>query len=236
AAPVGHQKLAVVPRKRGHHIERAERIERAKLDPGLPEEAPVFPGGADRAEPVMKDADLHALARARGEQLGKAPAHRIAADDVVLEMDPALGAGDEVVHRGIAVGPVDERRHAVPGNRAATRGAVHGGVHRLNPAGRLVLRHPAPRPISRSWGRSAASTKSMCWSSGTPSSSAPRSTSSRLTPRAKALSFSFFRTLFTSRSARLLDGRTSAHATRNPQSSSTAKSARAIGVSRETPV
>ena len=54
--------------------------------------------------------------------------------------------------------------------------------------------------------------------------------------RAKALSFSFFLTDETSRSSRLFDGRTSAHATRKPQSSSVAKSARAICVSRGTPV
>ena len=47
--------------------------------------------------------------------------------------------------------------------------------------------------------------------------------SSRFTPRAKALSLSFFFTLDTSRSCRLFDGRTRAHATRKPHSSSTAK-------------
>ena len=59
---------------------------------------------------------------------------------------------------------------------------------------------------------------------------------SRLTPRAKALSLSFFLTLDTSRSARLREGRTSAQATRKPQSSSTANSACAIGVIRGVPV
>src|ERR1044072_3577744 len=75
----------------------------------------------------------------------------------------------------------------------------------------------------------------MCSSSGTPSSSAPWRTSSRFTPRANALSFSFFFTEETSRSLKLLDGRTSAHATRNPHSSSTANNVFAIGVSPGTP-
>src|SRR6185436_6293196 len=74
--------------------------------------------------------------------------------------------------------------------------------------------------------------KAMCWSSGTPKSAAPCSTSSRLTPRANALSLSFFLTLETSRSDRLRDGRTRAQATRKPESSSTANSAFAIGVAR----
>src|SRR6266498_3105829 len=64
---------------------------------------------------------------------------------------------------------------------------------------------------------------------------APGRTSSRFPPRATALSLSFFLTEATSRSAKLFEGRTNAQATRNPHSSSTAKSARAIGVSRGTP-
>src|SRR2546430_10438390 len=47
---------------------------------------------------------------------------------------------------------------------------------------------------------------------------------------------SFFFTDDTSRSAKLLDGRTSAHATRKPHNSSTANSVCAIRLSRGTPV
>src|SRR5437762_3561950 len=61
--------------------------------------------------------------------------------------------------------------------------------------------------------------KAMCSSRGTPSSSAPWRTSSRFTPRANALSLSFFLTEETSRSERLFDGRTNAQATRKPHNS-----------------
>ena len=75
-------------------------------------------------------------------------------------------------------------------------------------------------------------TKRMCSSRSTPSSSFPCRMSSRLTERAKALSFSLFLTDLTSSHPGLV-GRTKArHATRKPQSSSVANSARAIAVSR----
>src|SRR5687768_368761 len=110
--------------------------------------------------------------------------------------------------------------------RARQRGGRVGG-------GRLYGHHP--RPNDGSTGRSAWMQKPMCSSSGTPSSSAPWRTSSRFTPRANALSFSFFLTEDTSRSAKLFDGRTSAHATRNRHSSPTANSTLAICESRGTP-
>ena len=62
--------------------------------------------------------------------------------------------------------------------------------------------------------------KSMCSSTSTPISAAPRIISSRLIARANALSFSFLRTLFASTSAMLRPGFTYEHAVRKPASSS----------------
>jgi len=59
---------------------------------------------------------------------------------------------------------------------------------------------------------------------------------SRLTPRANALSLSFFFTDLTFTSATAVSGRTKAQAVRKPVSSSTANNARAIAVSRGTPM
>src|SRR5436853_447734 len=131
----------------------------------------------------------------------------------------------------------------VPGDGPRSAGAVHGegelvalGDELGGGAPRGGEAHPTPSPSVRSIGRSAWITKAMCSSSGTPSSSAPWRTSSRFTPRANALSLSFFFTEATSRSPQLLDGRTSAQATRKPHSSSTANNAFAIVVSRGTPL
>ena len=63
----------------------------------------------------------------------------------------------------------------------------------------------------------------MCWSRSTPNSLAPLKTSSRLTPRAKALSLSFFLTPAVSTSWMDLLGLMSAQAVRKPASSSQAK-------------
>ena len=70
---------------------------------------------------------------------------------------------------------------------------------------------------------------------GTPSSAAPRSTSSRFTPRANPFDFIFFSTESTETSASVRFGCTSAVAVMSPHSSSTAKSAFAIGVTRGVP-
>src|SRR5579871_2792152 len=56
----------------------------------------------------------------------------------------------------------------------------------------------------------ASMQKAMCSSSGTPSNCAPFVTSSRLTPRAKALSFIRFFTELASKSRMLFEGRVSA--------------------------
>src|ERR1035438_5162080 len=81
----------------------------------------------------------------------------------------------------------------------------------------------------------ASMQKAMCASRSTPSPAAPWITSARLTPRAKALSFIFLRTLGTSTSAMALVGFTNAHAVRNPASSSQANKDLSRCVTRGTP-
>ena len=68
----------------------------------------------------------------------------------------------------------------------------------------------------------ASTTSWTCSSNGTPSSSAPRSMSSRLTARANALSFIFFLNDAGVTLAMRLSGRTSATAEAKPVTSSTA--------------
>src|SRR2546425_1179086 len=203
---------------------------------GTPARRPARPARVAPPPPA------HAGGGGGREGIREPPAGAVSTDDLVLEVDPALRPRDQLQHRvqgprtlGVQVDPV-----ALDGPRAA--GAVHGegelvalGDGRGGRSPRGGEAHPTPSPSVRSIGRSAWITKAMCSSSGTPSSSAPWRTSSRFTPRANALSLSFFFTEETSRSPRLFDGRTSAQATRKPHSSSTANNAFASGVSRGTP-
>ena len=63
-APVHRQHLPVVAGDPGERARQAGRIEAADLDTALAQLAPESPGGlAHRAEPVVDDADPHALAR-----------------------------------------------------------------------------------------------------------------------------------------------------------------------------
>src|SRR3989442_10446154 len=173
----------------------------------------------------------------------------------------APGLGDELEHdleRPGAVGmmhqsvtgdrprarrPVDREAELVARRRGGDSGAGRRDPRTNAPPTGVPGGAPAPAPVpapdpspsAPSTGRSAWITKAMWSSSGTPSSSAPCRTSSRFTPRANALSLSFFFTEDTSRSAKLREGRTSAHATRNPHTSSTPNRVFASGVSRGTP-
>ena len=141
---------------------------------------------------------MHPVARPACQRLREAPARRVGANDVVLEVDPAAGAGDDVEHRPVGVRSVDQEPDLVARDRPAAGRAVDRVGDRLLGADRdgggAGAGHAAPSPRMRSWGRSAPRTNAMWSSSGTPSSAAPCSTSSRLTPRAKALSLSFFLT------------------------------------------
>src|SRR5439155_21526472 len=213
------------------------------------------PEGAQR---VVQHAHADAGARARRQCFGEAPPRAVVPDDVVLEVDPPHRVLDQMEH-GIertqavrvvlqlvapdgpgARGAVDRRgEHVAVGRGAARQDWGSRDAHTMGwGAGAPAPSAPPapPRPSVPSTGRSAWITKPTWSSRGTPSSSAPCRTSSRFTPRANALSLSFFFTDETSRSPKLLDGRTSVHATRKPHSSSTANSVRASGVSRGTPV
>src|SRR4029077_10914754 len=89
-------------------------------------------------------------------------------------------------------------------------------------------------PSSCAIGFRASRTISTCSSKGMPSASAPATSSSRCTPRAKALSFIFLRTVLGSTALSDLSGLTSAHAMMKPHISSTALSALRMLVSRGT--
>ena len=90
---------------------------------------------------------------------------------------------------------------------------------------------PVSRPSASACGFMASMTNWMCSVRSTPKSAAPRSTSSRLTPRAKPLDFIFFLTLLAVRSVTPC-GRTSAAAVIRPASSSQAYSALSMRCTR----
>src|SRR5579864_5457457 len=151
------------------------------------------------------------------------------------------------VHTELALDTVDASRQLgekTPDCLEIILGRVHDGqgiicetaqACTLFFAGEVTTALPS-RPSSLAIGLSASMQKAMCSSRSTPKSFAPLTMSSRFTLRAKALSFILFRTDFTSTSASDLLGLISATAVMNPASSSQAKSAFSIGVSRGTPL
>jgi hypothetical protein len=138
ARAVGDEQLAMVPGEVGEDLEEMGRVERADLDSGPAEIAPVAAGGVDASEPVVEHPDGHAVPRPGAQRLGEAPADGIIADDVVLEMDPAVRTGDLREHRGVRGGAVHQQTDAVAGDRACTGSAVHRRLDRPNRG------HPVP--------------------------------------------------------------------------------------------
>src|SRR4029077_14128519 len=90
---------------------------------------------------------------------------------------------------------------------------------------RLAPRAHGLSPSSCAIGFRASRTISTCSSKGIPRASAPAMSSSRCTPREKALSLIFLRTVLGSTALSDLSGLTSAHAMMQPLISSTALSA-----------
>src|SRR5216683_6111313 len=109
---------------------------------------------------------------------------------------------------------------------------IEDWMHEEHP--RLAPRAHGFRPNSCAIGLRASRTISTCSSKGIPSDSAPAMSSSRCTPRAKALSFIFLRTVLGSTALKDLSGLTRAQAMMKPHISSTAFSAFLMFESRGT--
>src|SRR2546422_11376160 len=75
------------------------RVEGAPLDARLPQTPPEATGRPKRAERVVQHAHRHAGACAGLEGIGEPPAGAVPADDVVLEVDPALRPRNQLQHR-----------------------------------------------------------------------------------------------------------------------------------------
>src|SRR5439155_22619416 len=99
---------------------------------------------------------VKALPRPGGEELREAPAGGIAPDDVVLEVDPAAGPADDVVHRAVGVRTVNQQADRVAGDRSPPGGTIASACDRLGRAPARNFGHRPARPISLSRGPSAA--------------------------------------------------------------------------------
>ena len=92
--------------------------------------------GRARAPGVEEEAHLDARGRARGERLGEALAGAIAPEDVRLEADRALGAGDGLEHGRVGLGAVLEERDAVGADGHLGEGGLGGREGGLGHAAR----------------------------------------------------------------------------------------------------
>ena len=168
------------------------------LDARLAEKAPELPRRRDRPEPVVQHAHwTPSRARAASASAKRQPVG-VAPDDVVLEVDPAARPGDDVEHGGVGVGAVDEEANAVAGNRAGRRRArlIALSSDCSAPIPVRVRRHGAAEAEHAARAAGGRRARRRCARrAARPAPRRPAVTSSRLTPRANALSLSFFFTL-----------------------------------------
>src|SRR4029077_3482281 len=134
--------------------------------------------------------------------------------------EDADAAGSRLADVGLVERPVLGIRHHLDRLGQDGRARVEDRVHEEDPRSAAVAQ--GFRPSSCAIGFKASRTNSTCSSKGIPRTSAPAMSSSRWTPRAKALSFIFLRTVFASTELSDLSGLTSAHAMMKPHISSTA--------------
>src|SRR5581483_819539 len=139
------------------------------------------------------------------------------------------GGAEQLLAQRVSAGYASPRKLVSPGG--APQNCPHS--HHADSAGVAAL---PSRPNSPAMVFIASMQVVMCWSRSMPNSAAPRVMSSRLTLRAKALSFIFLRTERASTSASDLLGLTSVMAVMNPASSSQAKRAFSRSVWRGTPL
>ena len=108
---VDRDHLAVIARHPAERAVEPGRIEAANMDARLPEPAPVaLRGLAQTPQPVVYQPHLDSVPGALDQGVGKTPARRVVVDDVVFEVDAALGRGDRlqptrVVFAGVAQQP-----------------------------------------------------------------------------------------------------------------------------------
>ena len=192
--------------------------------PALPEAVDEAPG----------DRRAGAAAQREGRRPRSRPARRSRCARAGRARWPARRCRSACARR--ARRPSAARRAARAGWRRSARARSSGiaaRARRPGAASAALRRRPRARARPRA-PRARRSRSATCSSKSTPSSSAPWRTSSRLTAAAKLGCLSFFLTDL-GVSPWMPSGRTSAQATRKPDSSSTAYSVCSSGDSRETP-
>src|SRR5262249_18069930 len=98
----------------GEVLERvpARRLVPDDLAAGVAERGERAVGCREAAHPVEDEPDLHAGAGALDERVEEAPAHRVGAEDELLEVDAGARAGDRRDLRVVEIGGARHRRDA----------------------------------------------------------------------------------------------------------------------------
>ena len=146
-AAIHDEQFAVIPAERLHRAGRPERPKRAHVDAVTPQLAPEPAAGAARPKRVVQDTDAHTGARALRPRRREAAAGFVVVNDVVLEMDGALGAADHVEHGVERIAAEREMPDEIAGNRPRARRAIERPRKRVS--------HQLPRPSDDSTVRSA---------------------------------------------------------------------------------
>src|SRR5690349_23375246 len=76
---------------------------------------------ADCAHPVVQQPYPHAVARFRGQRVGKQPARLIFMNDVALEMNVTLGSFDRLEPRGIILSRILQQPDAIAADERRSR-------------------------------------------------------------------------------------------------------------------
>ena len=142
----------MVPAHCGGEVEQTGAVKLLDGDSGGPQPAPESDRGTQGSEPVGGNADGNAIPGPVDQGIGKSAARAVGPEDVIVEVDPPLGPGDQVKHGVERHWSVEQEADSVAGNGPATGSPVDRpleGVRRqgMEAAGQS---HGDPRPSNRS--------------------------------------------------------------------------------------
>src|ERR1043166_2180290 len=126
---VDDEHLAMIADQVVPELEHLGWAEPADLDSGVAELPPETVARREGAEPVGQDLHRHAGLGALDQRVGEPAAGRIAAEDVAVEVNPPLCAGDPLEHRGIDLGTIEQQADAIARNGTATRRPIHRAIY-----------------------------------------------------------------------------------------------------------
>jgi hypothetical protein len=103
----------MVPLKDPERVSQRGGVERSDVDSGLPERLPEPATGGPTADPIVQHPDVNSFTGFPYQGVSEHSADPVVTEDVVLEVDVALGLVDGLDPRVERIGPIELQPNGV---------------------------------------------------------------------------------------------------------------------------